>query len=139
MHDPVNPESAIPLCPLDAIPDGGAKGVELGEGADYVGIILLRRGDTVHGFLNRCPHQGTPLETFPDRFLDETGNLLVCSTHGARFCAQDGVCVAGPCKGKVLTRVALGLKNGSVTLARDARLPPRQQVAAKPGYGTDED
>jgi len=132
-------EPAAILCPLDAIPDGGAKGVELGDGADSIGIILLRTGNAVRGFLNRCPHQGTPLETFPDRFLDKAGKLLVCSTHGARFNVQDGACVAGPCEGAALTQVRLGVENGSVTLVRtpDGRLFPLQQVAAKPGYGTD--
>ncbi len=106
----------IVLCRLDDIPDGGAKGIELGQGTAYFGIILLRSGTSVHGFINRCPHQGTPLETFPDRFLDERGRLLSCSTHGARFRVRDGFCVAGPCRSAALTRADIGLENGLVTL-----------------------
>ncbi|MEE8263379.1 MAG: Rieske (2Fe-2S) protein, partial [Gammaproteobacteria bacterium] len=40
----------------------------------------------------------------PDQFLDETGNLLQCATHGALFRIEDGFCVAGPCTGASLTQ-----------------------------------
>lgn len=104
------------LCPLDAIPDGGAKGVEVGEGPRGFGVILLREGDRVRAYLNRCPHQGTPLETFPDRFLDRTGRFLICTTHGARFRRRDGRCVEGPCLGAVLAGAAVRIEGGSVML-----------------------
>lgn len=107
------------LCPLAAIPDGGAKGVEAGSGGYRRDIIILRRGDCVFAYENRCPHMGTPLETFPDKFLDQTGDLLICSTHGARFRVRDGYCVKGPCAGLSLDPVTVRIENGCVVLAED--------------------
>ena len=52
------------------LPDGGARGVEVGRGRQALDLILLRRGNEVFAYENRCPHKGTPLETFPDKFLD---------------------------------------------------------------------
>lgn len=111
---------SIPLCRLDEIPEVGATGVEIGEGVDALELILVRRGSTVLGYLNSCPHQGTPLDTFPDKFLDQSGNFLVCSTHGARFRTEDGLCVWGPCEGTRLTRVALRVEAGTVWLPAGA-------------------
>ena len=79
-------------------------------------LILLRRSNCVYAYVNRCPHKGTPLETFPDKFLDQTGELLICSTHGARFRVRDGFCVEGPCDGASLEAVAIKIENGDVFL-----------------------
>jgi len=108
----------VRLCRLSDIPDGGAKGVEIGRGAQARDIIVLRRGGNVFAYVNRCPHRGTPLETFPDHFLDQTGELLICSTHGARFRVRDGACLAGPCEGAALTAVSVHLSAGVVMLSR---------------------
>lgn len=105
------------LCRLEEIPESGAKGIEIGEGADALDLILLRRNGRILGYLNSCPHQWTPLDIFPDKFLDRSGNLLICSTHGARFRADDGFCVWGPCQGARLTPVAIKIEAGAVWLA----------------------
>ncbi len=106
----------IPLCRLEDISDGGAKGIELDRGEGFLDLILLRRGMQVYAYTNRCPHKGTPLETFPDKFLDQTGELLICSTHGARFRVKDGFCVEGPCEGAFLEQVPIRVSGGTVTL-----------------------
>lgn len=117
-----------PLCRLDEIPQDGAKGVEIGGGVDALDLILLHRGGAVLGYVNSCPHQGTPLETFQDKFLDDSGEFLVCSTHGARFRAQDGFCVSGPCKGKQLEPVKLRIADGMVWLEHNEARPSLQHV-----------
>lgn len=106
-----------PVCRLDEIPENGAKGVEIGGAGDGLDLVLLRRGMSVVDYVNSCPHQGMPLETFPGKFLDQTGEFLICSTHGARFRAGDGYCVWGPCAGKQLTPVKLRIESGVVWLA----------------------
>ncbi len=106
-----------PLCRLDDIAEPGAKGFVFGEGAARLELFLVRTKGVVRGFLNACPHQGTPLETFPDKFLTTDGKLIICSNHGARFRPEDGVCVSGPCKGKALTKVAVTTADGVVALA----------------------
>jgi len=108
--------SETALCRLEDISDGGAKGIETGDGENRRDIILLRRGNAVFAYENRCPHMGTPLETFPDKFLNLTGELLICSTHGARFRVHDGFCVSGPCAGAALRPVAVAVSGGIVAL-----------------------
>lgn len=107
---------AVTLCRIDEIADPGARGFEISGSGGHMDIIVVRQGDTVHGYINSCPHQGTPLETFPDRFLSRDGSELICSTHGARFRPADGLCLAGPCKGKRLASIELGLEDGSIRL-----------------------
>jgi len=118
-------DKAVRLCQLGDIPDGGVKGVGTGHGAEALDLILLRHGEKVTAYENRCPHQGTPLETFPDKFLDASGELLVCSTHGARFRVSDGVCVEGPCKGRGLKPLCVHVNGGNVVLSSK---PPLRRV-----------
>lgn len=112
------------LCRLDDVPSPGAKGIVLGEGRHAFDLIVVRQGPNVLAYHNSCPHKGTPLETFPDRFLDEHATHLVCSTHGARFRLGDGFCVWGPCKGKHLKPVAVRLENGAVFLVAPLGVKP---------------
>lgn len=104
------------LCGSDDIAEGTARGFVLGEGANRRDIVLVRKHGTLHAYVNSCPHQLTPLETFPDKFLNEDGSLLVCSTHGARFRAEDGFCVSGPCQGKSLASVPFESRDGTITV-----------------------
>lgn len=89
------------------VPEGQARGVTTGDGPTALEAVYVRRGGVLYAYENKCPHQGTPLETFPDKFLNEDGSLLICSTHGARFRVEDGFCISGPCKGARLRRLVL--------------------------------
>ena len=104
------------LCRLEDIADPGARGFEVGTPHGPLDVIAVRIGETVHGFHNACPHQGTPLETFPDRFLSRDGSALICSTHGAMFRPRDGLCFRGPCKGKSLRAAPVEQVDGEVIL-----------------------
>jgi nitrite reductase/ring-hydroxylating ferredoxin subunit len=95
----------IALCRAEEIGEGQARGFVVGEGAARHDVIVVRRHGVLRAYLNSCPHQGTPLETFADKFLSSDGKLFVCSTHGARFRVEDGVCVSGPCLGKALLAI----------------------------------
>ncbi|PLX35590.1 MAG: hypothetical protein C0605_09335 [Hyphomicrobiales bacterium] len=110
------------LCPLEEMPDPGARGFEFGEGRERTELVAVRAGADAAVFINACPHQGTPLETFPDRFLTRSGTRLLCSTHGAEFRLEDGLCVKGPCKGKSLQKVDSRLEKG-ILIARLDRDP----------------
>ena len=101
------------LCRLDDIADPGSKGFEF----DDRSIVLIRRGDTVHGYLNSCPHTRGPLDWIEGQFLDLAKQHIVCATHGALFRISDGHCIAGPCAGDSLTPVALALRDGAIYLA----------------------
>jgi nitrite reductase/ring-hydroxylating ferredoxin subunit len=104
----------VVLCRAEEVDEGQARGFLIGEGAARRDVILVRRDGVLHAYANACPHQGTPLETFPDRFLDQDGRLLVCSTHGARFRVEDGYCVSGPCVGKSLMAIPVTVGDDGV-------------------------
>jgi nitrite reductase/ring-hydroxylating ferredoxin subunit len=103
------------LCRLDDIPDGGAIAVDamLADGEES--LIVLRRGDDAHAFLNICPHAGRRLDWAPGKFLIKDA-VLVCAAHGASFAAMSGECTAGPCRGDRLRKVAVGVFDGEVRL-----------------------
>jgi nitrite reductase/ring-hydroxylating ferredoxin subunit len=104
------------LCKIDDIAEGRARGFVIGAGVDRLDVVVVRTHDTLHAYLNSCPHQLTPLETFPDKFLNEDGTLFVCSTHGARFRVGDGFCVSGPCEGKRLSSLSCEVRDGAITI-----------------------
>jgi nitrite reductase/ring-hydroxylating ferredoxin subunit len=104
-----------PACRLEDVPDGGAKGLVVPDpDGGALRVIVLRRGDQVIAYRNRCPHRGTPLDLRPDDFLDRDGRYIVCATHGATFRREDGYCIAGPCAGDALTPVSVRVENGVV-------------------------
>lgn len=104
------------LCRNEDLAEGAARGFVFGEGCYRREFILVRIAGQLYAYVNSCPHQLTPLETFPDKFLNEDGSLLVCSTHGARFRIEDGFCVSGPCLGKSLTSVEFEVADGSINV-----------------------
>jgi nitrite reductase/ring-hydroxylating ferredoxin subunit len=104
------------LCRLDEMPQQGARGFRFGSGTDLRAVLVVRQAGALHGYVNSCPHLGTPLDFLPDRFLDRDGRHLLCSTHGARFRVTDGFCVDGPCEGKSLERIALRVDEGEILM-----------------------
>jgi nitrite reductase/ring-hydroxylating ferredoxin subunit len=108
--------SGVVLCRADEVGEGRARGFVVGEGYARRDIVVVRRQSVLYVYVNSCPHQGTPLETFPDRFLSEDGTQLICSTHGARFRVEDGYCVSGPCEGRLLRAVPFAMVDGNVVI-----------------------
>ena len=106
--------SARRLCRAEEVPEGGARGFRFGSGAAVSAALVVRQEGTLHGYVNACPHLGTPLDFLPDRFFDRDGRHLLCGTHGALFRVADGFCVEGPCAGKSLERLALRIEDGEV-------------------------
>lgn len=98
----------IRLCRLDEIPDRTARGFVVDDGSERgLDLFVYRDGDDANAWRNECPHQGTPLETLPDRFLTSDGTAYLCTTHGAQFRLADGHCFKGPCEGKRLAALTL--------------------------------
>jgi nitrite reductase/ring-hydroxylating ferredoxin subunit len=106
-----------PLCALDDIPDGQAKGFERAGVGETGAFFVVRRGGQVYGYENVCPHQFTTLDMLPDRFISKLTGAILCATHGAQFRVEDGLCVRGPCPGERLRPVAVSVENGTVFLA----------------------
>ena len=109
------------LCGADEIAEGQVRGFELELDGRSLRIFTARRAGALYTYLNRCPHRGTPLDWRPDEFFDEDGRYLVCGTHGAIFQVEDGLCLAGPCAGDLLTPVETFVSAGELY----ARIPAR--------------
>jgi len=96
------------LCRLDDIEDGQAKGftlgqgLEAGQGVEAREIFVVRAGARVFGYVNSCPHLGTPLDWQVNRFISLDSGHIMCATHGALFEVESGSCVDGPCVGQNL-------------------------------------
>ncbi len=106
----------ISLIKTDEIEEGTSKGIELNN----LYLFAVKQDDQIFLYWNRCPHIGTPLEWEEDRFLDADGALIQCSTHGALFQIEDGLCLAGPCKGKHLQAIPFLLENGMIMVEESA-------------------
>ena len=109
------------LCRLTDLPDGAARGFPPAPGG-FTGLFAIRRGDRVHAYVNACPHIGVSLDWAPDRFLTRDGTQIVCSTHGALFTIETGLCVDGPCQGDSLEPVPVTIVDGRVLVPKDAGL-----------------
>ncbi|ATD68387.1 MULTISPECIES: Rieske (2Fe-2S) protein [Luteimonas] len=117
MHSLKPRDRAAPLLALDAIADGGFTEVEALVDGDAESLMLFRQGQQVRAWLNICPHAGRRLDWAPGQFLRSKSGDVICAAHGASFSVDDGLCVAGPCKGASLRGVAVAVVDGQVVLA----------------------
>jgi nitrite reductase/ring-hydroxylating ferredoxin subunit len=115
--NPAEPAPGARLCALSDIAEPGAKGFSYRVGEALFAGFVVRRGGEVWGYVDRCPHAGTPLALNPDRFLTRDGDLILCSTHGALFRLGDGHCVAGPCAGQRLRPWPIAVADGEIRTA----------------------
>lgn len=113
---PSPPAARIRLCPLNELGDPGTRAFSVPVGGEVLELFVVHKDRQVHGYINRCPHKGVPLNWQPDEFLDAAGETIVCATHGARFRATDGACLGGPCRGRPLGRVPLQIHEGIIYL-----------------------
>ncbi|MGE5850349.1 MAG: Rieske (2Fe-2S) protein [Candidatus Methylomirabilota bacterium] len=76
----------VPLCPLEGIPDEGAKTI------DFFGreVLVFKVDGKPKAILNICMHLGGPMLRASDR--------LVCQWHGAEFDCHHGNALKGPAR-----------------------------------------
>ncbi len=83
----------------------------------YTGLVCrafaIRFEGSVHAYLNRCSHVAMELDWQPNQFFDDTGQWLLCSTHGAAYQPRTGECGGGPCTGG-LVKINLTEEGGVV-------------------------
>jgi nitrite reductase/ring-hydroxylating ferredoxin subunit len=97
-------------CSVDALQVGRVHVVRLG--ADEIGrpreaLVVVDSLRAPRAYLNLCRHLPIPLDGASRDFLAQ--GHLQCITHGARYRLEDGLCVAGPCRGKSLHALELRL------------------------------
>lgn len=107
--------SAQVICKLADLKEKDAKGysVVLDDGGE-IPLVVVRRGNEVFVYRNRCPHTGVNLEWQPDQFFDLSEAFLQCATHGALFRPEDGYCLRGPCAGDSLKSLPVRVVGGEV-------------------------
>jgi nitrite reductase/ring-hydroxylating ferredoxin subunit len=115
--------AGVPLCALADLPDPGARNFVLQIGERYFHGFIVRRGETVTGYVDACPHMGLPLAKQLDDYLTDDARLIECDWHGALFRPDDGLCVGGPCAGQRLrpwpVRVVDGLVRTAPPIAQE--------------------
>ena len=110
----------ITLCRTEEIEEGTSKGFEV----NGTFLFAVKKDEQLHLYYNRCPHLGTPLEWEEDRFLDDDGALIRCTTHGALFEIGNGQCLVGPCEGKALHAIEFVIREGAVMIEESSLKQP---------------
>ncbi|PRQ06752.1 Rieske (2Fe-2S) protein [Enhygromyxa salina] len=95
--------SVVSLAHGQARKFGFERGGEVCEG------FVLRSGQDLVAYHNRCPHLGVDLDMGEGRFYSALTDRIICSSHGALFVPSSGFCDAGPCAGDGLERFELEL------------------------------
>lgn len=103
------------LCPFDVFNTTRSKSFLVKNTA----VFVVEQDGELSAFVNRCPHQGIPLDWGNDQFLDVDGELIQCATHGALFDIPTGHCLSGPCSGQSLTQILLQIKDNNVYIETD--------------------
>lgn len=109
--------AGVRLCALEEIADPGARNFVLQIGPAFFHGFVVRRGEAVRGYVDRCPHQGLPLAHKLDQYLTPDRTLIACAWHGALFRLEDGRCVGGPCLGESLKPWSVLVDQGFVRTA----------------------
>ena len=109
-----NDSQAIPLCNSVDLQEGGlAVPFDVVYGGQTLRAFAVRFEGRPHAYLNRCTHVAMELDYQPNRVFDDTGQWLLCATHGAAYAPDTGDCAGGPCRGG-LVKVAMSERDGEV-------------------------
>lgn len=97
--------------------DGGAYLRSIGSEKPTFDVIVLRSGDLVFAYVNRCMHFGVPLALKTEYLGIRPHTSIRCSVHYARYRWQDGFCEWGDCEGESLLAIPVAVSNGNVVVA----------------------
>lgn len=104
----------IPLCNARDLIDGGdAVPFDVVYAGQTCRAFAIRYQGRVYAYLNRCRHVAMEMDYQPNRFFDNTGQWLLCATHGAAYEPDTGACAGGPCRGGLI-RITLSEHDGVV-------------------------
>ncbi len=80
--------------------------------------LLLRSGDTVRAYVNRCAHFGVPLAAQQDLLKFQPHVRITCNVHYAHYRWSDGLCTAGDCEGESLLAIPVAVDaDGTIRIA----------------------
>jgi nitrite reductase/ring-hydroxylating ferredoxin subunit len=122
------------ICDADALAEGG-RGVRFAVTAfgDAATGFVVRYDGKVFGYLNRCAHVPIELDWAEGEFFESSGLYLMCSTHGAIYVPESGLCAGGPCKGGRLRPIAVREENDKIYWQPDEFIRP-PHISIKPQH-----
>ena len=105
---------AIDICASSELAEGGlAVPFDVVVDGEACRAFAIRFEGRAHAYLNRCTHVAMELDWQPNRIFDDSGQWLLCATHGAAYAPDTGDCAGGPCRGG-LVKVAMSERDGVV-------------------------
>lgn len=84
------------------------------DGKPREALVLLGDDGQPKAYLNRCKHLPVPIDAGSREFLTEDSMYLLCSTHGALYHRDDGMCVMGPCEDEALESLPVVEEDGEL-------------------------
>ena len=113
-----------PLCSSRDLPEGGlAVPFDVNFAGQACRAFAIRYKGLPQAYLNRCSHVAMELDWQPNQVFDDTGQWLVCASHGATFRPDTGQCVGGPGRGG-LVKIMLSERDGIVYWHAACNLTP---------------
>lgn len=108
---------SLPLWPLcnsrDLLEGGQAVPFDINYAGQTCRAFAIRYSGLPHAYLNRCTHVAMELDWQPNRIFDDSGQWLLCASHGAAYQPDTGQCAGGPCHGG-LVKITLSETDGVV-------------------------
>lgn len=107
-------DELLPLCnSLDLIEGGLAVPFDVVYAGQTCRAFAIRFQGMPQAYLNRCTHVAMELDWQPNRVFDDSGQWLLCASHGAAYRPDTGQCAGGPCRGG-LVKITLSECEGVV-------------------------
>ncbi len=72
-------------------------------------LLLLKSGDSIRAYVNRCQHFGVPLAQKQEYLIFKPHTSISCNVHYARYRWHDGHCEFGDCLGESLIPVPISV------------------------------
>ncbi|MFM9880614.1 MAG: Rieske (2Fe-2S) protein [Burkholderiaceae bacterium] len=120
----MNPTDAFAFCNSVHLRDGGAAvPFDVAYRGQTCRAFAIRFQGQAHAYLNRCTHVAMELDWQPNRFFDDSGQWLLCASHGAAYRPDTGACGGGPCQGG-LVKIGLSESGGVVYWHSQPSLKP---------------
>jgi nitrite reductase/ring-hydroxylating ferredoxin subunit len=119
-HPPVidiHDGAPLQLCTVAELVATGCREFCLGGGDWPLRGFVVRAGESVRAYVNRCPHQLYRLSFLPDDLLTDDRRYILCAMHDALFEKDTGLCISGPCLGRSLSALPIEIESGRVLLA----------------------
>ena len=96
-----------------------------------LGGFVVRHGDGLFAYVNRCPHVTYSLDIGDGNVQDPTRQFLKCSSHGAMFLPESGECFMGPVIGRRLESLPVAREGDQLVITITDEPPgwPRSSYA----------